>query len=156
MTYLAFQSYIWCLCLENFLFFPVDLTVNYREGLQIPMYTCSSILWLEVIMVLFLFLSNILYFYNRFYFAITLQDIDNCLGDSILLGSVYKMMGVEPLFRFIYFQVVTSILSQIRSCSVSCYMWLYVCSTFFAVVGTVLPHLLMGKNVPERMYQHRI
>ena len=35
-----------------------------------------------------------------------LQDIYKCLGDSIRVGYAYKMMGVEPIFRFSYFQVV--------------------------------------------------
>ena len=107
-------------------------------------------------MVLFLFLSNILYFKTRFYHDVTMQHIDNCLVDSILVGSEYKMMGVEPLFRFSYFQVVTSIMIQIRSGSVSCYTSLYVCCTFCDVGGTVLPHFLMGDTVPERTYQRRI
>ena len=58
-------------------------------------------------MVLFSFLSNILYFETRFDYSNTMQDIDNCLGDYRIVGSAYKMMGVEPIFRFSYFQVVS-------------------------------------------------
>ena len=43
-------------------------------------------------MVLFSFLSTILYFETRFDYEDTMQDIDNWLGDSILIGSVYKMI----------------------------------------------------------------
>ena len=57
-------------------------------------------------MVLFSFLSNILYFETRFDYENNMQDINNWLGDSILVGSAYNMIGVEPLFRFRYFQVV--------------------------------------------------
>ena len=107
-------------------------------------------------MVLFSFLSTILYFDTRFDYDFTMQDIDTCLEDSILVGYAYKMMGVEPLFRFSYFQVVTSIMSQIRSGSFSCYMSLYVCCKFCAVGGTVLPRLLMGDTGPERTYHRSI
>ena len=79
-----------------------------------------------------------------------MQDINNWLGDYILVGSAYKMIGVEPLFRFSYFQVVSLITSQIRSGSVSCYMSFYVCCTFCAVGGKVLPNLLMRETVPVR------
>ena len=107
-------------------------------------------------MVFFLFLSTILYFDTRFDYDFTMQDIDTCLEDSILVGYAYKMMGVEPLFRFSYFQVVTSIMSQIRSGSVSYYTSLYVCCTFCAVGDILLHHLLMGETVTERIYHHRI
>ena len=55
-------------------------------------------------MVLFLFLSTILYFETIFDYDNTMQDIDNCLGDSILVGSEYKMMGVEPLLGLVTFK----------------------------------------------------
>ena len=58
-------------------------------------------------MVLFSFLSTILYFETIFDYDNTMQDIDNWLVDSILVGSSYKMVGIEPLFRFSYFQVVS-------------------------------------------------
>ena len=61
-------------------------------------------------MVLFSFISTILYFDTRLYYDVTMQDINNCLGYSILVGSTYNMIRVEPLFRFSYFQVVTSIM----------------------------------------------
>ena len=35
-----------------------------------------------------------------------MQHIDNCLKYSIVVGSEYKMMGVEYLFSFSYFQVL--------------------------------------------------
>ena len=57
-------------------------------------------------MVLFLFLSDILYFKTRFNYEYAMQYIDTWLEYSILVGSAYKMIGVEPLFRFRYFQVV--------------------------------------------------
>ena len=38
---------------------------------------------------------------------ISLQDIDNWLGDFILVGSAHKMIGVENIFMFGYFQVVS-------------------------------------------------
>ena len=58
-------------------------------------------------MGLFSSLSTILYFDTIFDFNDTMQDIDNCLGDYIIVVSAYKMMGVERLFRFSYFQVVS-------------------------------------------------
>ena len=58
-------------------------------------------------MVLFLFLSTSIYLDTRFDYDDTMQDIDKWLGDSILVGSAYKMIQVEPLFRFSYFQVVS-------------------------------------------------
>ena len=51
-------------------------------------------------MMLFLFFLTIIYFENIFDFDYTMQDIDNWLGYSILVGFAYKMMGVEPIFRF--------------------------------------------------------
>ena len=60
------------------------------------------------------------------------------------------MMGVEPLFRLSYFQVVSWIMIQIRSGSVSCCMSLHICCTFCAVGVTVLNHLLLDKTVPEK------
>ena len=107
-------------------------------------------------MVFFSFFSTILYFETGFDYDVTMQDIDKRLGDSILVCYVYKIMGVELLFSFSYFQVVTSIMSQIRSGYVSCYTSIYVCCTFCAVGVIVLPHLLMGKTLPERTYQIRI
>ena len=107
-------------------------------------------------MVLFSCLSTILYFETIFDYDVTMQDINNCLGDYILLVSAYKMMGVDTIFRFSYFQVVMSITSQIRFGYVYCYTSLYVCCTFCAVGGTVLPHLLMFETVTERTYQRRI
>ena len=107
-------------------------------------------------MVVFLFLSTVLYFNTIFDYDITMQYINNCLGDSILVGSAYNMMGVEPIFSFTYFQLVTSIISQIRSGSVSCYTSLNFRCTFCAVCGRVLPHLMMGKTIPEKTYQRRI
>ena len=59
-------------------------------------------------MVLFSFLLTILYFETRFDYDDNMQDIYNWLGDSILIGSAYKMtidMGTI-CFRFSYFQVV--------------------------------------------------
>ena len=66
-----------------------------------------------------------------------------------MVGSAYKMIGVEPLFRLSYFQLVSLIMIQIRSGSVSSYTSPYVCCTFCAVGGTVLPHLLLGETFPE-------
>ena len=86
----------------------------------------------------------------------SLQDIDNWLGYSILVGSAYKIIGVWPLFRFSDFQVVLWILRQNWSGSVSCYTSIYVCCTFCAVGGTVFPQLLMGENVPEKTCQRWI
>ena len=54
-------------------------------------------------MVLFSFLSAIICFNTIFDYEDTMQDIDNWLGDYILVGSTYDMRGVEPVFRFIYF-----------------------------------------------------
>ena len=98
--------------------------------------------------MLFCFLSNIIYFETIFDYDVTMKNIDNCLRDSILVGFSHNIMEVEPLFRCSYFQVVTSIMRHIRSGRVSCYTSLYVCCTFCDVGGTVLPHLLMGENVP--------
>ena len=59
-------------------------------------------------MVLFSFLLTILYFETRFDYDDNMQDIYNWLGDSILIGSAYKMtidMGTI-FFRFSYFKVV--------------------------------------------------
>ena len=39
-----------------------------------------------------------------------IQDIDYCFKDSIQVGSAYKMMGAEHIFRFVYIQVVKSIM----------------------------------------------
>ena len=58
-------------------------------------------------MMFFSFLSTILYLETSFDYDDTMQDIDNWLGDSILIGPAYNMIGVEPLFRFSYFQVVS-------------------------------------------------
>ena len=107
-------------------------------------------------MVLFLIISTILSFETRFGIHNTMQYIDNWLGDSILVGSAYKIIWVEPLFRLSYFQLVSLIMIQIRSGSVSSYTSPYVCCTFCAVGGTVLPHLLMGNTVPERTCQRWI
>ena len=59
-------------------------------------------------MVLFLFISTILYFETRFYYDDTMQDINNWLVDSILIGSSYKVTIdiARASFRFSYFQVV--------------------------------------------------
>ena len=70
-------------------------------------------------MLFFSFLLTILSFDTIFDYDITMQDIDTCLGDSILVVSVYEVMGVEYLFTFSYFQAVTSIMSHIRYGSVS-------------------------------------
>ena len=56
--------------------------------------------------MLFSFPSTILYFKTVFDYDATMQDIDNWLVDSILVGSAYNMIGLEPLFGFIYFQLV--------------------------------------------------
>ena len=45
-------------------------------------------------MVMFLCLSTILYFENIFDYDDTMQDINNWLGDSILIGLAYKMIVV--------------------------------------------------------------
>ena len=58
-------------------------------------------------MVLLLFISTILYFETSFDYDDTMQDIDNWFGYSILVGSAYKMIGVEHLFRFSYFQLLS-------------------------------------------------
>ena len=49
-------------------------------------------------MVFFSFISTILYFETIFDYAVTMPDIDNCLGDSVLVGSSYKMMGGRTYF----------------------------------------------------------
>ena len=48
----------------------------------------------------FSFILTILYLENRFDYKDNMQDINNCLRYSILVGSVYTMKGVEKLFRF--------------------------------------------------------
>ena len=60
-------------------------------------------------MVLFLFLSTILYFETIFDYDDTIQDIDNWLVDSILIGSAYKITfyRVRTSFRFSYFHIVS-------------------------------------------------
>ena len=58
-------------------------------------------------MVLFSFLSTIFCFETRFDYGNTMQDIDKWLGDYRLVGSAYNMIGVEPIFRFSYFQLVS-------------------------------------------------
>ena len=45
-------------------------------------------------MVMFLCLSTILYFENIFDYDDTMQDINNWLGDSILIGLAYKIIVV--------------------------------------------------------------
>ena len=54
-------------------------------------------------MMFFSFLSTILYLETSFDYDDTMQDIDNWLGDSILVGSAYKMIGVEPLLGLVTF-----------------------------------------------------
>ena len=60
-------------------------------------------------MVLFSFLSTILYFDTRFDYDDTMQDIDNWLGYSILIDSAYDMTvdRGRTYFRFICFQLVS-------------------------------------------------
>ena len=45
-------------------------------------------------MVLFSFLSTILYFETSFDYDDNMQDIDNWLGDFILVCYAYKIIGV--------------------------------------------------------------
>ena len=49
-------------------------------------------------------LSTILYFETIFDYDDTMNDINNRLGDSILVGSAYKMIGVEPLLGLVTFK----------------------------------------------------
>ena len=60
-------------------------------------------------MVLFSFLSNILYFETIFDYDDTMKDTDNWLGDSILIGYAYKISidTGRTYFRFSYFLVVS-------------------------------------------------
>ena len=60
-------------------------------------------------MVLFLFLSTILYFKTISDYDNTIQDIDNMLRDSILIGPSYKMTFDSSItsFMFNYFQVLS-------------------------------------------------
>ena len=60
-------------------------------------------------MVLFLFLSTILYLDTRFDYDDNMQDIDKWLVDYILIGSAYNITVYRDRnsFRFSYFQVVS-------------------------------------------------
>ena len=59
-------------------------------------------------MELLLFLSTIIYLETIFDYDDTMQDINNWVGDSILIGYAYKMTvdRGRTSFRFSYFQVV--------------------------------------------------
>ena len=57
----------------------------------------------------FSFLSNILYFETIFDYDNTMQDINNWLGYSLLIGSAYKILidRGRTSFRLTYFQGVS-------------------------------------------------
>ena len=60
-------------------------------------------------MELLLFLSTIIYLETIFDYDDTMQDINNWVGDSILIGYAYKMTfdRGRTYFRFICFQLVS-------------------------------------------------
>ena len=60
-------------------------------------------------MALLLFLSTIIYLETIFDYDDTMQDINNWVGDSILIGYAYNMTvdRGRTSFRFSYFQVVS-------------------------------------------------